>query len=79
MVLVKCNCMHATEIQWYIVVCYENCRYNNVYVFEQTLLERGGGSTPETHLDPPLNLSSFYRRSLPSLKHKVACSSIAEN
>ena len=23
MVLVKCNCMHATEIQWYIVVCYD--------------------------------------------------------
>ena len=23
MVLVKCNCMHVTEIQWYIVVCYD--------------------------------------------------------
>ena len=26
MELIKCNCMHATEIQWFAM---NNCKYNN--------------------------------------------------
>ena len=44
MALVKCNCMHATEIQWYIVVCYDKLSVQQcLCIYTATELNLKGG------------------------------------
>ena len=80
MASVKCSCMHTTEIQWYVVVCYDKLSVQQclrIYTATELNLKRGFCQNPrnpsrsttvlQVHLHSSSTTSCTYQLIKPTL------------